>query len=112
MEIENQKKKSPESQNPVVAKLNKIYEYLKPVKKLSRNKQVIITASFFSAIFLGIVVYLIAFTVVNKTSLIGNSYNKQEKNQRRCRIPDLAVHISVFRKRQVSYHQYADKRVH
>ena len=80
METENQKKKSPESQNPVVAKLNKIYEYLKPVKELSRNKQVIITASFFSAIFLGIVVYLIAFSVVNKTSLIGNSYNKQEKN--------------------------------
>ena len=80
MESENQKKKSPEKQNPVTEKLNKLYEYFKPVKELSRNKQVIITTAFFSAIFLGICIYLIVFSFVNKSAFIDNSYNKQEKN--------------------------------
>ena len=61
-------------------KLNKLYEYFKPVKELSRNKQVIITTAFFSAIFLGICIYLIVFSFVNKSAFIDNSYNKQEKN--------------------------------
>ncbi|MCR4618558.1 MAG: FtsW/RodA/SpoVE family cell cycle protein [Lachnospiraceae bacterium] len=61
-------------------KSNRFYEALKPIKSLSRKKHVLITFGFFGTLLLCIGIYTIVFCAVNKTELINNGYNKQQKN--------------------------------